>query len=107
MAVISTRTKRYMEAKLRAEERREERERTNAGERFLRKCPPLLVKFQGEGKLPSGIKISLPHDAAVGAIWRGRSVALPVGSFDAVPDLEISDEQGRFESEGLSVLFAD
>jgi hypothetical protein len=96
-----------MEAKLRAEERKEEKERANSGTRFLDPAPPLLITFQQDtGKIPSGIKVALPHDSAVGALWRGRSVALPVGSFDAVPDLEISDDEGRFESEGLSALLA-
>lgn len=105
MAVISTKTKRYMEAKLRAEERKEDKERANAGTRFSDPAPPLLVTFQQDtGKLPRGFPIRLPHDTAIAAIHRGRTVALPVGSFAVPADLEVDQE--NLEHAGLDFAVA-
>lgn|ERR1035438_5508416 len=102
LTVFSTRYRRLMEDKLRRQERKEDKLRDEAGTRFTNPAPPLLIRFQQDtGKLPRGFPIQLPHDTAIAAIHRGRSVALPVGSFDAVPDLEISDEEGRFEGAGI------
>lgn len=105
MAVISTRTKRYMEARLRNEERKEDRARNETGTRFADPCPPLLVRFtHDQSKLPASIAIQLPHDTAIAAIHRGRTLALPVGSFDAVPDLEVDDQ--NLEHVGLDFVVA-
>ncbi|MGA2729667.1 MAG: hypothetical protein ABSE96_17810 [Terracidiphilus sp.] len=104
MAVFNTRYRRIVEKALRAEECKEDKARDEAGSRFTDPAPPLLIIFQQDtGKLPRGFPIQLPHDTAVIALLnRGRAV--PVGSFDAVPDLEV-DEQ-NLEPAGLDFVVA-
>lgn len=103
--VFTTKYRRQMEAKLRAQDRKEEKQRAKRGGRFTDNIPPLLVTFQKDtGKLPAGFPIQLPHDTAVAAIHKGRTVALPIGSFDAVADLVVDD--AMIEHTGLAFAVA-
>jgi choline dehydrogenase-like flavoprotein len=95
----------HVHGKLRRQEPKEDKARDEAGTRFSDPTPPLLITFQQDtGKLPRGFPIQLPHDTAIAAIHRGRTVALPVGSFDAVPDLVVDDE--NLEHAGLEFAVA-
>jgi hypothetical protein len=51
-----------------------------------------------------GFPIHLPHDTAIAAIHRGRTVALPVRSFDAVPDFVVDED--NLEHAGLEFAVA-
>jgi hypothetical protein len=103
--VFTTRYRRQMEAKLRAAERKEDKKRNRRGARFTKRLPPLLVTFQKDtGKMPHGFPIHLPHDTAIAAIHRGRTVALPVRSFDAVPDFVVDED--NLEHAGLEFAVA-
>ena len=92
MAVFTTRYKRHMENKLRREERKEHLRAT----KFSDPAPPLLIRFQrDQTKLPASINVELPHDAAVAALLqRGRAV--PVGDFNAAPDLVIDENDLQY-----------
>lgn len=98
---MNTRFYRHIEEKTRANDRREEKERAEAGEesRFPESAPPLLIKLRHTlGKLPAaGIVYECPYEVAVRLI-RYRH-AIPVASFDSRPDLVISD--GDLQYTGL------
>jgi hypothetical protein len=85
----------HMEAKLRADDRREDKERADAGSLYLEPAPPLLVVLKQDlGKLPAGISIEFPHDVAIRLLRRG--LAVPVGSFLHNPDLVVDEEQLQY-----------
>ena len=63
------------------------------------------MRFQRDiGKIPAGFPIQLPHDTAIMALHRGRTVALPVGSFAVQPDLIVDDD--NVEHAGLDFVVA-
>lgn len=94
MSIFTSRRKRQMEDKIRNAERREEKKQAKSGIGFMDEpAPPVLVKFQRDtGKMPAAFPIQLPNDTAIAAIHRGRTFAIPVGSFAMKPDLEVDEE---------------
>ena len=98
---MNTRFWRHLEDKTRENARRLEKQKAESPS--LELVPPLLVVLRHDlGKLPAGIVIQFPHEVAINLI-RHR-YAVPVASFDALPDLIVDEDQLRFTGFEPSLL---
>jgi hypothetical protein len=80
------------EDKTRENDRRQEKQRAEAGELdSLESANPLLLVLRHDvGKLPAGIVIHFPYDVAI-RLLHLRGCAVPVASFEAQPHLVIEE----------------
>jgi hypothetical protein len=103
--IMNSRFWRHMEDKTRARGRREDEKRAMAESPFLEPAPPLLVILQEDlGKLPAGISIQFPHDVAIRLLHLNLGIAVPVGNFDARPDLVVDEDQLQHASLPVELL---
>ena len=92
MSVITTKTKRYMEQRLRNEERKEDKMRANSGIEFGdESARPLLIRLlQDVGKLPANVVLQLPRQ--ISELLLLRRLCTPVGDMTVAPDAIVDCE---------------